>query len=772
MKNRRRILAAWGLVLCMLISLVPSVIAANDIEHHEARTALECFRDKGYLKGYADGSYQPDRIVTRAEFAALVNRITGFSKKSAKISDYPDVSAGAWYYEDLSIALEAGYLTDSGNGKMSPGAPLTAGECTFAISLLTGSTGTEGADKPITRAQAVVALYNALASIENTGRERAATPEYESQYLDLSGAWHFKVYRKYSAMFQYPQYGYPCDVTWEDAETASVPDASVFSRWETVTTPADDYLTGGLLSQKRPGYTDEADDRTTLTEGDLFPVWSEAWFCRTVTIPAGFMTESSVTLLLSVIDDVDVVYVNGTPVASSGFKTAAGEQAPASNVPADGGIVESGDFRFNKSYWEVPREYAVSASLFREGENEICIRLYNNNSNGGVYNGTFALAATKTCVNYLKNLPVEAYADSGAYAAIVAAQKNALEREDLNAYSATLASDFNENELDRNEQLAKVKAMFDMYDDIKVEDKNGGYYIYDARPVYFASRTISGSKDGERTVISEVPEMIQYFDADSALEQGNLSRCYKVRYISDLEAMGGKTLEYNIYLPPSYYKDTARSYPVVYLLHGYNSTGDSFVNVDHIEEKMDQWINSGAIAEMIVVMPNSGKTAWYRDTEAPDGVTDAAGPWESHITSDIIREIDGNYRTLAKPEFRAVTGISMGGAGVITAGVTHTDVFTSFASHMGAINNVEDVESYFNFTAEELKKLDFYLDCGRDDRTVDPAATKALGEYLESIGAKVTWELRAGSHGSAFYMAGMPASMKVHSQHFIVNGLQ
>lgn len=770
MKNRRRILAAWGLALCLLFSLVPSV-AADDIEGHEAGTALACFRDKGYLKGYGDGSFRPDQVITRAEFAALVNRVTGFGEKSGEIANYPDVPVGAWYYDDISVALKAGYLTDGGSGKMSPENALAARECAFAVALLTKGASSESSDAPVTRAQAVVALYDVLGVIENMGRKAAASPDHESEYLDLSGDWHFKVYRKYSAMFQYPQYGYPCDVTWEDAETALVPDSSVFSRWETVTTPADDYLTGGLLSQKRPGYTDEADDRTTLTEGDLFPVWSEAWFCRTVTIPAGFLTESSVTLLLSVIDDVDVVYVNGVPVASSGFKTAAGDPAPASSAPADGGIVEDGDFRFNKSYWEVPREYTVSASLFREGENDICIRLYNNNSNGGVYNGTFALAATKTCVNYLKKLPVETLNDCAAYAAIVAAQKKALEGEDLGAYAATLADSYNENELDKSEQLAKVRAMFEAYDEIRVEDENGGYYTYEARPVYFASRTVSGSKDGERVVISAVPEMIQYFDADSALEQGNLSRCYKVRYTSGLEAMNGKVLEYNIYLPPSYYSDTGRSYPVVYLLHGYNSTGDSFVNVDHIAENMDRWIGSGSIAEMIVVMPNSGKTAWYRDTDAPDGVTDAVGPWESHITSDIIREIDGNYRTLAKPEFRAVTGISMGGAGVITAGVTHTDVFTSFACHMGAINNVENVESYFDFTAEELKKLDFYLDCGRDDRTVDPAATKALGEYLESIGANVIWELRAGSHGSAFYMAGMPASMQMHSRHFIANGL-
>lgn len=33
-------------------------------------------------------------------------------------------------------------------------------------------------------------------------------------------------------------------------------------------------------------------------EKELFPKWSEAWFCKTVDIPVEFLTEDSITLLL------------------------------------------------------------------------------------------------------------------------------------------------------------------------------------------------------------------------------------------------------------------------------------------------------------------------------------------------------------------------------------------------------------------------------------------------------------------------------------------
>ena len=140
----------------------------------------------------------------------------------------------------------------------------------------------------------------------------------------------------------------------------------------------------------------------------------------------------------------------------------------------------------------------------------------------------------------------------------------------------------------------------------------------------------------------------------------------------------------------------------------------------------------------------------------------------SYITESIVGEIEANYRVLSGKEFRAVSGISMGGGGVFTVGVGHLDEFTSFASHMGAVPSVDTAKEMLE--GADLSVLDFYLDCGRSDQMVNPEATKAMGEYLVSIGARVIWELRDGAHNSAFYMQGMPVSMKMHSDHFVRNG--
>ena len=614
-----------------------------------------------------------------------------------------------------------------------------------------------------------VTAGNSVASADTSETADSADEQASSdEYIDLQGDWHFKVYRKYENMYQYFNYG-GCAVTWEDLSSATLPTEETYSQWETVSCPAADYSTGGLLQMYRNGTDDDV--RDTLTDNELFPKWSEAWFCKTIELPADFASGDSVTLLLGVIDDLDVVYINGTSVAQSGFVTSDSKSAPAENVPEAGGFDAEGEFRFEKSYWEVSREYTIDSSLLHEGANELCIRIYNNNSFGGFYDRTMALVATRECVNQLKGLPVDPVDDPSSFEEVVNAQIAAIEDEDLDAYAATLSDDFVENELDKDEKLAEMQAIFDAYDDISVTDENGGVYTYNDSTVYFASRVIQGTKDGETVVILNDPEYLQYLSAadDGVLEVGNHSHCYSVNYTSTLEEMDGKELQYSIYLPPSYYEDVDKSYPVVYLLHGINSTGDSFVNVDGIEAFMNDLIDSGEIQEMIVVMPNSGKSSFYEDTDAPDGVSDSAGPWAKHIYIDILGQIDSNYRTIAEKEFRGMSGISMGGGGVFKVGVAHTELYTSFASHMGA---VEGVEKYIQEIPEDvLPTLDFYLDCGNQDQMVSPEATKEIGEYLEELGANVYWELRDGAHNSAFYMAGMPASMKMHSDHFVANGL-
>ncbi len=123
------------LAVCMLVSMLPTALAADrsEIENHWAKEPLNYFIDHNWMQGCGDGTYQPDRTITRAEFITLLNQVCGFTEQNdAAVKKYTDVPEGAWYYGNISIALAAGYVSGTGNTTMSPNDPITR-EQAFAM---------------------------------------------------------------------------------------------------------------------------------------------------------------------------------------------------------------------------------------------------------------------------------------------------------------------------------------------------------------------------------------------------------------------------------------------------------------------------------------------------------------------------------------------------------------------------------------------------------------------------------------------------------------
>ncbi len=136
----------------------------------------------------------------------------------------------------------------------------------------------------------------------------------------------------------------------------------------------------------------------------------------------------------------------------------------------------------------------------------------------------------------------------------------------------------------------------------------------------------------------------------------------------------------SIYLPPSYETDTAKRYPVVYLLHGYHLTNEYWTgragqppaSID-VPAMMDRDIASGKGREMILVMPNANSK--YDGSMYSTSVT--IGDWESFIADDLVGYVDSHFRTLANRDSRGLAGHSMGGYGTIRIGMKRPDVFGS-----------------------------------------------------------------------------------------------
>ncbi len=127
-----------------------------------------------------------------------------------------------------------------------------------------------------------------------------------------------------------------------------------------------------------------------------------------------------------------------------------------------------------------------------------------------------------------------------------------------------------------------------------------------------------------------------------------------------------------VYLPPSYSRDAARRYPVVYFLHGYTATAESYVKTLDLPVAADRAIAGGA-AEMIIVLPDAFTV--FSGSMYSSSVT--TGDWESYVATDLVDYIDEHYRTLAQRESRGLSGHSMGGYGTVRIGMKRPDAFAA-----------------------------------------------------------------------------------------------
>jgi len=138
-----------------------------------------------------------------------------------------------------------------------------------------------------------------------------------------------------------------------------------------------------------------------------------------------------------------------------------------------------------------------------------------------------------------------------------------------------------------------------------------------------------------------------------------------------------RTMRYNVVLPYGYGEpgSTAR-YPVLYLLHG-------------IEQNYSMWARMAVpfyadMYNLIVVMPDGGNSWYVNWAESEAG---QKNDWEDHIVRDVVGHVDATYRTIARREGRALTGLSMGGYGSITLGLRNPELFVSVGTTSGALEH-------------------------------------------------------------------------------------
>ena len=249
-------------------------------------------------------------------------------------------------------------------------------------------------------------------------------------------------------------------------------------------------------------------------------------------------------------------------------------------------------------------------------------------------------------------------------------------------------------------------------------------------------------------------------------------------------------VEYAVYLPPGY-EALQRSYPILYLLHGYSDDETGWIQFGDVERIVNNGIASGLITPMIIVMPDGGVTFYVNNHSGSER-------WGDMFIEEFIPHVEDGYKVRGTKRYRAIAGLSMGGYGALVHSLKHPDTFSGCGAFSAAVWTDEQMkERYENARGsfmtdlygpmtngelpeqwsqhspidlvntqpvDELRSVRYWIDCGDDDfLTIGNAAL-----HIALIQREIPHEYRVrdGAHNWTYWRTGLTDALSFLSDGF------
>jgi enterochelin esterase-like enzyme len=212
----------------------------------------------------------------------------------------------------------------------------------------------------------------------------------------------------------------------------------------------------------------------------------------------------------------------------------------------------------------------------------------------------------------------------------------------------------------------------------------------------------------------------------------------------------GEETDFYVYTPPGYDEQAKPPYPVLYLLHGYSDDASAWTAVGRANVILDNLLAQGKAKPMIVVMP-LGYGAPEILSRRWQGLSDASlrqrnyEKFRDMLLQELIPAVERQYRVSKKPEFRSISGLSMGGAESLLVGLNHLDRFAwigAFSSG-GLGDDYQKLFSNINSRTNPQPLL-LWISCGKEDRLFE--GNEKLRNWLQSKDVRLTWVETPGGH--------------------------
>lgn len=226
----------------------------------------------------------------------------------------------------------------------------------------------------------------------------------------------------------------------------------------------------------------------------------------------------------------------------------------------------------------------------------------------------------------------------------------------------------------------------------------------------------------------------------------------------------GMSIKYSVWLPPTY--DPAKSYPVLYLLHGYEfdttdahnkwlSTASGWggsPDGGNLSSIATKYVRDGG--ELFIIVTPNGQNAFYMDD-----FDDRKLKYGTFFIDEFIPHIEKQFKGNGK---RAIAGLSMGGNGTLYQGLGHPEMFTYMYAMSPATFRLDEVLE----KADKSKVPPITIETGTEDGTVSLSSVQAFVNKLKDKEIPCEFITRSGGHTWQFWQECLPKALKKVGESF------
>jgi enterochelin esterase-like enzyme len=208
--------------------------------------------------------------------------------------------------------------------------------------------------------------------------------------------------------------------------------------------------------------------------------------------------------------------------------------------------------------------------------------------------------------------------------------------------------------------------------------------------------------------------------------------------------------DYYVYTPPGYDAKAKKTYPVLYLLHGFSDDASAWTAVGKANVILDNLIAIGKVQPMIVVMPlGYGTMEMVRLGWGAWGHTDVRDKnfknFQIALLTEVMTLAEGEYRVTQNRNARAIAGLSMGGSESLLTGLNNLDKFAwigAFSSGGIPDDFDKDFPKLDAKANQQLRLL--WIACGTEDHLI--TVNRKFREWLKTKGIQHTDIETPGAH--------------------------